>query len=526
MIQKQPIEFLPKIFKLPVTEITDLTSEALTYLTETRKLTPEALEAYRVGCTKRGTIAIPFFDEHGERRLVKFRHPQGQQLKWKDDSGHECEAKTFSERNGQGVLLGSHLCHPSAGGLVICFGDYDAMSVYQSGVANVVSLPFGDSGLDFIKYQWEWLESFPEIILFPDSDTHLSVEKQQKSHEKLIELARRLGFHRCKIVAVSDRQGVKDANELLVRHGEDACKQAIENADWMPEDGLIRVADYIGEPFQEGRSTGIRELDQFTGGFGDGDLVLIGGDNASGKTTFALNIIAHYVDEQVPVFLWSGEQRVDRIRIWFERIVAGHNNLREHVSERTGFIYYFPKNHCDKPIKDWYREFFFQYKNFNTTKEQFFSVAETAIRRYGTKLVVIDNLMAFTGGEGDGYYQAQGDFAQSCKMFGEKWNVTVVLIVHNKKTKEAATEVRLSTKDDIEGSKKITNWADTVLQMNRIPELLQEGQYDGISGVLGLCKSRESGTMGNIPLVVDKSSNRMCPIGTSVDARRYRWERQ
>jgi RecA-family ATPase len=47
---------------------------------------------------------------------------------------------------------------------------------------------------------------------------------------------------------------------------------------------------------------------------------------------------------------------------------------------------------------------------------------------------VIDNLMAFTGGEGDSYYQAQGDFAQSCKMFAEMWGVIVILIVHNKKT--------------------------------------------------------------------------------------------
>lgn len=116
------------------------------------------------------------------------------------------------------------------------------------------------------------------------------------------------------------------------------------------------------------------------------------------------------------------------------------------------------------------------------------------------------------------------DFAQSCKMFAEKWNVTVILIAHNKKVKESATDFRLSTKDDIEGSKKITNWADTVLQMNRVPPQFREGIYLGADGVLGLCKSRESGIMGNIPIVVDLSSNRIAPTGQSLDQRAYGWD--
>lgn len=522
MIKPQPIEFLPKIFREPTTAIEDLTPDALAYLTETRKLTKDTLDAYRVGCTKKGNIAIPFYDEHDKRQLVKFRHPKGELIKWTDKEGLEHEAKTISEPQGKGVLLGSHLCHPSAGGLIICFGDYDAMSVYQAGVPNVVSLPFGDGGLDFIKYQWDWLETFPDITLFPDNDTHLPSEKREKSREKLLEMARRLGLHRCKIV--TDRQNAKDANDLLIHHGEDACLAAIESADWIPEDGLVKVADHISEQFEEGHSTGIRELDQYTGGFSKSDLVVLSGDNGSGKTTLALNITAHFIDQRSPVFLWSGEQRVEKIRSWFERIVAGHGCLRQHTSENTGFTYYFPRDEFIEPIRNWYREYFFQYKKFHADKESFFAVVETAIRRYGVRLVIIDNLMAFTGGEGEGYYQAQGDFAQSCKMFAEKWNVTVILIAHNKKVKESATDFRLSTKDDIEGSKKITNWADTVLQMNRVPPQFREGIYLGADGVLGLCKSRESGIMGNIPIVVDLSSNRIAPTGQSLDQRAYGWD--
>jgi len=523
MIQPQPLEFLDKTYVDPKTEILPLTPEALEYLTVTRKLSAETLESYSVGCTAKGTIAIPFFDEHNVRRLVKFRHPQGQMLKWTRE-GKETEAKTMCEPKGKGVLLGSHLAHPSAGSLVICFGDYDAMALHQSGVANAVSLPFGDGGWDFVKYQWDWLETFPEIILCPDNDTHLPSEKQQKSKEKLRGLATKLGLHRCKVVVLPN--GVKDINDLLIQQGEDVCRKLVYGADWFPEEGLIRVADHIELAPKEGRSTGFTELDRFTGGFCDGDLVIVGGDNGTGKTTAALNVAAHYVDNRVPVFLWSGEQRVEKIRQWFERITAGHTNLQSRTSAATGFVYHYPKNELVEPIRNWYRDYLFQYSKFHTTKETFFPIVETAVRRYDIKLVIIDNLMAFTGGEGDAYYHAQGDFAQSCKMFAEKWGVTVMLIVHNKKPQQAPqTKLVLATKDDVEGSKKITNWADTVLQMNRVPAQFQIDEFAGADGVLGLCKSRESGMMGSIPIKVDSSSNRICLVGQSFDIRRYGWER-
>lgn len=522
MIQPQPIEFLEKTHRAPVTVIQPLTPEASTYLTEVRKLALETLDAFGVGCTAKGSIAIPFFDEHGERRLVKFRHPQGELLKWTVD-GSEHEAKTIAEKQGKGVLLGSNLAHPSAGALVICFGDYDAMSLYQAGVLNTVSLPFGDGGWDFVKYQWEWLETFPEIILCPDNDSHLPLEKQQKSKDKLRGLAQRLGLHRCKLAILP--QGIKDANELLIQQGETACVRVIDDADWMPEEGLIKIADHVENASKEGRSTGFLELDRFTGGFGDGDLVVVGGDNGTGKTTFALNVMVHYVDNRVPTFIWSGEQTVTKIRNWVERIAAGHSNLDSHTAVSTGFTYYYPKKEYTPIIRDWYRDYLFQYKNFHTSKESFFGVVEVAIRRYDIKLVVIDNLMAFTGGEGEGYYQAQGDFAQSCKMFAERWGVTVILIVHNKKPQVGLTKLVLATKDDVEGSKKITNWADTVLQMNRVPVQFQVDEFAGADGVLGLCKSRESGMMGSLPIKVDGSSNRVCFVGQSFDIKRYGWER-
>lgn len=842
----------------PQTVIGELSDQARSYL-HSRGLTDDSIAAYRLGCTADGTIAIPFYDETGKLQLVKFRHPEGGKLQLGDR-----EVKTFIEPGGKPVLFGSNLAHNSAGPLVICFGDYDALALYQSGVANVVSLPFGDKGFDFFKFQWDFLDSFAEVILFPDMDDYHTPEAEARAKEKLEELAKRLGVHRTKIVRDADRKGAKDPNDLLIQQGADACLNAIENAIDFPVDGLVKVADHIDEDFKVGRKTGFEFLDVTTGGFGPGDLVIIGGENGAGKaldlstplptpdgwttmgevkvgdqlldesgrpcnvittspimtghdcfkvvfsdgseiiadgdhlwlshthaarfsqkkaernnrldmskppkppfgreqrhkrilpqivttreisqslkitagttnhavkvvqpldlpernlpiepytlgvwlgdgnsdsgrvsnpdpeirheverdgysttqhkdplnwgilkllptlascglkgnkhipaeylrasysqrlallqglmdtdgtidqngrcefcvtrkslaedvhsliltfgiianlhetdavlngrvvgkryrihfspsikifrlprkaerlnlkrqndrrthryivdcipvksvpvrcvgvdsdshlflagktlipthnTTTVLNMIAASVDLRVPVLNWSGEQRVGRLRYWFERIVAGPGNLKHVQQKDTGFTYYFPHDEFRPFIRDWYRDFFYQYTDFFTNAEKFFSVAEVAIRRYGCGLIVIDNLMAFTGGEGEGYYQAQGDFVQSCKMFAEKWAVTVILIAHNRKDQKKATlQIDIPTKDDLEGSKKISNWADVVLQLYRVPRKLKVDDWRMVDGVISLCKSRETGMLGEIKTIVDAESNRI-----------------
>jgi twinkle protein len=518
----QQVAEVVKTYVSPKTEIGPLSPTAETYLTEKRKLSLKTLAAFEVGCTKDGKIAIPFFDEKGIRQMVKFRHAEGGMLKLYDKS-----LKTYSEPKGKGVLLGSHLCHPAEGPLVLCFGDYDAMSIYETGIPNATSLPLGDGGHDFIKFQWDFLEQFNQIIIFNDIDEYPDEKARLRASEKLANLVQRLGKHRCKIVQFADRHGAKDANALLISHGSDVCRVAVENAEWFPEEGLVKLADYEDVAVEHGQPTGYSEIDRNTGGFSKGQLVLIGGDNGTGKTTVALNLIAKAIDLRVAVMFWSGEQRPGKIRYWFERIAAGPQYLKTVTDHSTGFNRYFPYDENKTRIKEWYRDYLFQYTNFSPTKEQYFEVAELAIRRYGVGIVVIDNLMAFTGGEGESYYQTQGDFAQSCKMFAETWGVVVILIVHNKKKFQKEKEVdklQFSTKDDIEGSKKITNWADLIFQMDRIPAALRTGQWEGIDGAIGLCKCRESGILGTTPIKIDLPSNRISQASDNGHRTLYGWE--
>jgi twinkle protein len=98
-----------------------------------------------------------------------------------------------------------------------------------------------------------------KIVLAGDMD-----EAGRKMTE---DIARRVGRERCARVTWPD--GCKDANEVLVKIGPQAVKEAIESAEPFPTDGIIRVRDIMDDIFSlyadglpRGISTGIPALDE------------------------------------------------------------------------------------------------------------------------------------------------------------------------------------------------------------------------------------------------------------------------
>lgn len=169
---------------------------------------------------------------------------------------------------------------------VICEGEIDALSFYEAGIHNVVSVPNGASKgslkLEYLDNCWEYFEGKKKIIIATDAD-----EPGQKLRD---ELARRLGKERCWFISYPE--GFKDANEVLVKLGADELNKIVLNASEWPLEGISTVEDFesnIDEiylnGFPSGNPVGFKAFDQLLR-FKGGEVTVITGIPGSGKSEF------------------------------------------------------------------------------------------------------------------------------------------------------------------------------------------------------------------------------------------------
>lgn len=94
------------------------------------------------------------------------------------------------------------------------------------------------------------------------------------------------------------------------------------------------------EEFQEkrggiiGNETGYFELDEMTGGFHNGDFIVIAGRPSMGKTAFALNIAEHMaidLSEKLPIGVFSIEMSKEQLAL---RLLCGRSGTSQHLLRR------------------------------------------------------------------------------------------------------------------------------------------------------------------------------------------------
>jgi len=510
-----------KKYKVPEKQPGQVSDEVKKYL-ELRGLSEETWRRRMVGETTGDyKIIFPYLDDTGTHVFNKFRLAR---------KAREGERKALREKDGKPVLWGIHLAHPSAGPLVIVFGEYDALACDEAGVPNAVSVPSGDQDLTWIELCWEWLSQWTEIILWPDAD-----ESGQKALEQV---AARLGKYRIRVATAP----YKDANEMLVRLAKqsgkevacEAIREAIETAAYYPCDSIIDVADIPDEPLmRDGITSGLPELDRITGGFRGGEVTAWSGDNHSGKTTGLLNVCVEAVSQAIqfpheshngPVFLYSGEMKRSRVQYWSELVLAGPRYLTARVSERTGREYQEINAEAKRKMREWYRGFYKLYDvPGGTNEDNLFETAEFAAMRYGCRTFVFDNLMVLTLGANEKEeYRQQAQFVQRCKSFAVNFNVHVHLVVHNRKPGDPNEP---PSKASVKGAQEITNIVDQAGAFWRVPSARRTGDLAGVDTLLCWFKTRDTGEMSNIRLVFDVRSKRFAQASESAGLERaYGWE--
>jgi len=440
-----------KTFNKPTLKASELSQEAIEYMTK-RGITQRTLEDWKVKETvwnNNEVYVFQYFDEKKELQFVTYRGIGKGGIKG------GCQANTKS------ILWGmDHIDINKP--VVITEGQPDAMIVWQSGYKNVVSVPSGAMNKTWIDNCWQWLKSIKEFIIWADND--------EPGRKSAIELQKALGVDRTKIIM---HNTCKDANELHFKQCAAAVLKLIQEGICETPQGIINMGMRKSVNIkQDTFKTGFNDLDKHLKGLKTSQLTIVFGRDNEGKSTFVSQMIPSIIASGEKVFLYSGELTDDNIEKWImNQIIGDKKGMYNKKVDEWGEDIYIVKDEIKQQIREWYKDKFFTFeKKIDITESNYlFKTLELAFKRYGVKFFVIDNLMTALEEESDSLNSEQSNFIKKCKKFSLSFNVHVVVICHPNKEKE---EGETLTKNDVSGTKNITNAADNVIAIERVWESL------------------------------------------------------
>ena len=471
---------------------------------ESRGISRAITERYGITTRKdrENTLVFSFYDDEGTLQFIKYRNTDPEAIK---EYGKE-----YCEKNCRPILFGMECCNLENKTLIFTEGQIDSLSLAEAGIENAVSVPLGKNGMTWVPFCWDWLQNFDTFIFFSD--------KEGDSLTLLDDLKNRLNgkiLH----VRLSDYRDCKDANEILQKYGKQALRDAVNNAIPISNPLIKSLADIRRKDLKdiERFYTGIQELDTSIKGMFMGQLIVVTGKRGQGKSTFTQQLGIKAMKSGFPVFFYSGELQAYQFKSWIERQIAGADYINDLTTEFGGTDYMLDVN-IIPTITQWYASKCYVYDQEALTGEEMESLvdtAEDAIKNYGCRVIVLDNLMtAMMDDESIDLYRQQTRFVNRLTALAKTFNVCVILVAHPKKNSTGDADI-------ISGSGNIANLADVVLEYCRM-----KPDNENCDCVVKILKNRTTGFENHegIPLWFEQKSKRITGI-RSVFSLGLPWEK-
>lgn len=205
--------------------------------------------------------------------------------------------------------------------------------------------------------------------------------------------------------------------------------------------------------------TGFIGLDEKIIGLNKGELTLVSGSNASGKSSMIKQLCLNAADKGFKIIEYSGELDPTRSKSWTVQQAAG----RQFV-EATKYANYFrvPQNISDK-ISAWLSDKWKVYNNlYGSNFEQLVADVEETLSSESCDIFIVDNIMALDLTDiSNDKYERQKLAVLRLKELALKYNIHIILVAHPRKS------VSFLRKDDVSGSADLTNAVENVLLVHR-----------------------------------------------------------
>lgn len=512
-------------YQYPKEVVCDDKSQVYEYFNK-RKISPSTIDYADVRQDDEGNTVFNYYDTNDVLTMVKYR-PSRRINKGENKCWCQKGADTTP------LLFNMNRINTTVP-LLICEGEPDCLSAIEAGFTNAVSVPLGSTNFHWIEENWDWLEQFDSIIICSDND-----EAGLKMQRECIY---RLGSWRTKVVEIprffineetKEKRAINDLNEVLYFFGKEKVLELILDAKESPVPGVVDFSDIedVDLDALDGIPTGLPNLDRYLMKLFYGTLNIVTGINGSGKSSFLNQVICQCLDRGENAYLFSGELPNFQAKNWLNFIFAGQRNVKECSFNDSVFYKVTPE--AKKAISEFYRGRLYIRKDGESNKKtDIIKSMEDSVRKYGTKLLILDNMTAMDlEGNDNNKYDKQAELIMELIAFAVKFNVVVILVVHPHKI----DMMRRLNKMDVQGISAIIDLAHRIISLYRVQEKDKQGEpkLNG-SGwrvkpikadvIIDILKDRLTGYESrSIEVFYDRPSKRFFTNEAELDYR-YKWD--
>jgi KaiC/GvpD/RAD55 family RecA-like ATPase len=417
-------------------------TEALAYATETRRWSLEVVKRFKVGLRVDGCgkwLAYPWW-RRGECVGMKYRilpayesaHPQ----RFEREAG--CESILFNVD----TLAG----HEE---IILASGESDALSLLTLGFENVVATPTGETSLPASAV--DALTKKARVLTPFDNDT-----TGQKGAR---EIGRRIGFDRTWLVPLPG--GAKDVNDYLVQGGtREDFQRLLEAAVQFDIPSVFSLGQALDRLEEEKSFGGWDWLSEMTpwpsvnrrvGMWRPGNLIVVSGPQGTGKTTWALNAAAFWAAKGFPALVYCLEMSVEEL---VQHVLSAHYQLIE--EEVTPAVI----AQARQELAEW--PLYIGANPRVTGRKEVLDLLTQAIRRYGLRLLVFDNLHMLARSI-EHRNEEIGVLTKGFKLLAMELEIPLVLVAQPRKLQPGQVMTCWDLKDSVD----IFSDADQIILLHR-----------------------------------------------------------